>query len=68
LRETHFQRDLQTDNIDADIVIEELQAVRAERTALTYVEIDGVDSLTSTHFRSTQKSSHFGVILPGAVG
>lgn len=35
LRESHFQRDLQTDNIDADIVLEELQALHAERTALT---------------------------------
>jgi len=35
LRESHFQRDLQTDNIDADVVLEELQAVRADRTALT---------------------------------
>jgi len=35
LRESHFQRDLQTDNIDVDVVLEELQAVRADRTALT---------------------------------
>jgi len=35
LRESHFQRDLQSDNIDADIVIEELQALHAEHTALT---------------------------------
>jgi len=36
LRESHFQRDLQQDNIDDDIVQEELEAVRADHTALTY--------------------------------
>ena len=36
LRDSHFQRDLQRDNIDQRIVHEELQTLHADHTTFTY--------------------------------